>query len=127
MPIAAVLISSSFLLIIVGISYILPQNIFVYIASASGVTLLLNWLVIALTYARFRRSRKTNQKNQSEQFNGFPYTAIMAIVLLLMTLATSALSPNQLVGLLIGISLVLLLAMFYFFLTRRSRIRDSKN
>ncbi|HEY8891371.1 MAG TPA: amino acid permease [Clostridium sp.] len=127
MPITAVLISSTFLLIVVGISYLLPQNIFVYIASASGVTILLNWLVIALTYVRFRRYSKTKQGNQSEQSFGFPYAAATAIVLLLMALATSAMSSNQLVGLVVGISLVLLLTLFHFFLARRSRLRGSKN
>jgi len=127
MPITAVFISSTFLLIVVGISYLLPQNIFVYIASASGVTLLLNWLVIALTYIRFRRCRKIKQGTQSEQSFGFPYTAITAIVLLLIALATSAMSSNQLVGLMVGISLVILLAMFHFFLKRRSHLRGSKN
>jgi len=121
-PITAVFISSIFLLIVVGISYLLPQDVFVYIASASGVTLLLNWLMIALTYMHFRRCRKTNRRYPSEKSAGFPYTSIMAIVLLLVALATSALSSNQLVGLVISISLVLLLAIFYFFFVRRSRL-----
>jgi L-asparagine transporter-like permease len=130
MPITAVLISSAFLLIVVGISYLLPQNIFVYIASASGVTLLLNWMVIALTYIRFRQCKKAkhvNQENQSEQPFGFPCIATAAIIFLLMALATSAISSNQLVGLVVGISLMLLLAMFHFFMTMRSHLRGSKN
>jgi len=126
-PIAAIVMSSTCLLIVVFISYLLPENIFVYIASASGVTLLLNWLIIALTYVRFRRHRKTDLGSKSNRSASFPYAATSAIVLLLVALATSALSSNQLVGLVVGVSLVLMLAVFYFFLARRSRLRDSTN
>lgn len=107
-PMSAVLISSTCLLAVVGISYFLPQNILVYTASASGVTILFNWLIIALTYARFRQS------------SSFPYTAVTGIALLLVALATSALSSNQLVGLIIGVCLVLIFAAFYFFIVRRT-------
>lgn len=120
-PLAAVLISCACLLIVVGISYLLPQKIFVYIASASGVTLLLNWLVIAFTHLRFRRRSKSHQGNQKARQVGFPYTTATAIALLLVALATSALSSNQLVGLVIGLCIVLLLAVFYFFMTRPRR------
>jgi Gamma-aminobutyrate permease and related permeases len=105
-PMSAVLLSSICLIAVAGISYFLPQNILVYTASASGVTVLVNWLIIALTYIRFRQS------------SSFPYAAITAIALLVVALATSALSSNQLVGLMIGICLVLIFAVLYFLLAR---------
>ena len=108
-PMPAVLISGTCLLAVVAISYFLPQNILVYTASASGVTVLFNWLIIALTYWRFRRS------------SGFSIAAVTAIILMLVVLATSALSSNQLVGLVIGVFLVLMFAVFYFFLTIHAR------
>jgi L-asparagine transporter-like permease len=107
-PKYAVLISSICLIVVVGISYFLPQNILVYTASASGVTVLINWLIIALTYVRFR------------QTSSFPYAAVIAITLLLVAIATSALSSNQLVGLVIGVCLVLIFAAFYFLLAGKT-------
>ncbi|KLU61310.1 GABA permease [Peptococcaceae bacterium CEB3] len=118
-PLPAVLASSACLLIVVGISYLLPQNIFAYIASASGVTLLLNWLIIAITHIRFRWKTAHSPENRQPKAGGFPYKAAAAIVLLLVILGTAALTLNQLVGLAAGLILTLVFAGFYFFLIRK--------
>lgn len=121
-PVTAVLISSVFLLIVVGISYLLPQKIFAYIASASGVTLILNWIIIGITYWRFRQQTKKNQQEGQLRYPGFPYTTITALVLLLVALSTSALSQNQLVGLIVGFVILLLFAGLYFLLIKRQHL-----
>jgi L-asparagine transporter-like permease len=118
-PIPAVLLSSACLLAVVGISYILPKKIFVYIASASGVTLLVNWLIIAVTHLRFRHKSKENPNKDQLRYPGFPYTTITAIMLLLVALSTSALSPNQLIGLITGLIIISLFALSYFLLIKK--------
>lgn len=118
-PKAAILLTSACLLVVVGISYLLPQNILAYTASTSGVTLLLNWLVIAFTYIKFRKHKQSPKPNtQSKRSFAFSFAPSLTIVLLLIALASSALSTNQLVGLAAGITLVFLLTMFYFFVVR---------
>jgi len=114
----AMLMSSIFLLIVVGISYLLSKTIFVYPASASGVTLLINWIIIAVTHLRFRKKHQENFGAGKLRYLGFPYITITAIVLLLVVLCTSALSMNQLVGLAAGIIILLLLAGLYFALVK---------
>lgn len=121
-PVAAVLASAAFLLIVVGISYILPHNIFVYIASASGVSILLNWVIIAITHFRFRQKAKTKQLAVKQY--SFPYATVAAIILLLVALSTSVLSRNQLVGFFIGIIILLLFVALYFFLVKGRHNRN---
>ncbi|MGC7873367.1 amino acid permease [Desulfosporosinus sp. SYSU MS00001] len=104
-PVSAVMLSSAFLLCVVGISYLLPQQILVYIASSAGVALITNWLIIAATHYRFRR-----------RMNG---KTIIAAVLLLVVLSTSAMNGNQLVGLMVGIIILMLLACLYFLSARQ--------
>ncbi len=123
-PVAAVLISSVFLLIVVGISYLLPKQIFVFIASTAGVALILNWLIIAITHYRFRQRVKQNQGEKQLKYPGFPYTNIVAIVLLLVALSTSALSQNQLVGLTVGIIILLVFAGLYFLLVKKQQLHS---
>ncbi|WP_407311463.1 amino acid permease [Desulfosporosinus sp. SB140] len=101
-PVAAVLISSAFLLIVAGISYLLPQEIFTYIAGSAGVALILNWLIIAVTYYCFRKQVKSNSDVRLLKSPGFPYSTIIAIILLSVVLATSVLGKNQIVGLVVG-------------------------
>ncbi len=118
-PVAAVLISSVFLLFVVGISYLLPQTIFVYIASTAGVALILNWLIIAVTHYHFRQRVKSRSGKKQLKYPGFPYTTIAAIVLLLVALSTSALSKNQLVGLAAGIIILMVFGLYFLLVKRR--------
>ncbi len=123
-PVAAVLTSGAFLLFVVGISYLLPQTIFVYVASASGITLVLNWILIAVTHMRFRHRVKSSQNPGQVRYPGFPYTTITALVLLLVAVATSALSHNQLIGLIAGIAILLLFAGLYYLLPKGKQLAD---
>lgn len=118
-PVAAVLVSSVCLLIVVGISYLLPQKIFVYIAGTAGVALILNWLIIALTHFRFRQRVKLSPGERQLKYPGFPYTTLLAVVLLLVVLSTSALSRNQLVGLAVGSIILMLFSGSYFLWVKR--------
>lgn len=102
-PVAAVLASMAFLLLVAGMSFLLPQQIFVYIASASGVTILLNWLLIAVTHLRFRLHPRFTQDQKLLRYPGYPYTTYSVIILLLVVLATAALNHDQLVGLIAGL------------------------
>ena len=124
-PRSSVFLSSIFLLIVVGISYVLPQTIFIYIASASGVTFLINWIIIALTHLRFRKRLTENTGDRQLSYRNFPYTTFIVILLLLVALSTSALNKHQMVGLEIGMTLLLLLAVAYFLLVKCQNLRKS--
>ena len=123
-PRGAIFLSSIFLLIVVGISYVLPQTIFVYIASASGVTLLINWIIIALTHLRFRKWLKQSTEDPQLRYRRFPYSTLITLLLLLVALSTSALNKNQMVGLALGITLLLLLTIVYFILIKCRTLRQ---
>lgn len=115
-PVAAVLVSAIFLLVVVGLSFLLPQQIFVYIASASGVTILLNWVIIAATHLRFRRQTEPGQDEKLLRYPGCPYTNYGIIIILLVTLTTAAFSHDQLVGLIAGLVLLALYACLFYIL-----------
>jgi len=117
-PVYAVLLSAVILLLIVGLSYLLPKRIFVYVASAGGVTSLFNWVIIGFTHLRFRRHPLRREKGRKLRYAGFPGTTWTAIVLLLLVLGTAALSRDQLVGLIAGVVL-LLIYVAVFYLVRR--------
>jgi L-asparagine transporter-like permease len=123
-PVPAVLVSSIFLLVVVGISYVLPKEVLVYIASTAGVALILNWLIIALAYYRFRQRVKLSLSERRVKLPGFPYTPIAAGVMLLIALLTSALNQNQLVGLVAGIIILLGFSVLYILFVKKGELQD---
>ncbi|AFM40684.1 gamma-aminobutyrate permease-like transporter [Desulfosporosinus acidiphilus SJ4] len=118
-PVAALLISSAILLVVVGISYLLPEKIFVYIASTAGAALILNWLIIALTYYRFRQRANLRPGKGQPTYPGFPGTTIAASLLLSLALATSAFNGSQLVGLVAGVLILMFFSGLYIIFVKK--------
>jgi len=118
-PVPALAVSTIFLLIVVGISYVLPKEVLVYIASTAGVALILNWLFIALAYFRFRQRVTLSLSERRVRLPGFPYVPIAAGIILLIALLTSALNQDQLVGLVAGIIILLSFSGLYIFFIKK--------
>ncbi|HUW65759.1 MAG TPA: amino acid permease [Spirochaetia bacterium] len=110
-PVAAVLASAVCLLLVVVLSYFFPKNIFIYAASAGGVTSMFGWLIISITHLVFRQKEKGNLKLH---YPGFPYTTLSAIIILLAALAGAFLTPQQAVGMYVSLFLLALYLGLYF-------------
>ncbi|OAT87078.1 amino acid permease [Desulfotomaculum copahuensis] len=123
-PVYAVLVSAVFLLLIAGLAYLLPEQIFVYVASAGGVTSLFNWVITGFTHLRFRSHPQRQKDARRLRYAGFPYTTWTAIVLLLVVLGTAALSRGQLAGLISGLVLLVLYVAAFYLLRHFSPLND---
>ena len=115
-PVAAVLASSACLLVVVALSYFFPQNIFIYAASAGGVTAMFGWLIIGATHLAFRHQKKGTLKFR---YRGFPLTTYAALVILLLAVAGAFLTPRQSVGVLAGLLLLAVYLALYWLLKHR--------
>ncbi len=112
-PIPAILGSATCLLLVVALSYFFPSDIFIYAASAGGVSAMFGWLIIGITHLAFRHRERNNLKLR---YYGFPLTTLTAIAILLLALAGAFLTPQQLIGMIASLFLLLLYLGIYAFL-----------
>lgn len=103
-PVGAVAFTAGALGVAVLLAYIMPERAYLYITSASGFALVLVWLVILASHAKWRRRPGS----------------WVGLALGIATLATAPLVPGQWVGLAGGLVLAALAAVAYL-LRRRDR------
>lgn len=113
-PTNAVLLSGFTLLITVFISYILPEKVFLYMVSASGVLALVNWMSVSATYYFYRSEL---QKNCPEKLKykvpGYPYLSWFIFALILLILVSAPLYPDQIPGLWTSSAILITIGISY--------------
>jgi len=119
-PTRALAASGIFLSIAVILAYLLPQKVFLYVASASSFISLFNWVVITVTYLSFRR--KLPRPGGPFVLPGYPYLPLMSLLLLLVVLASIPLSRSQIPGMVSGIVLALTYTVLFYLFIRRRRV-----
>lgn len=118
-PVYALVLSSAALLATAILSYLIPQEVFVLLATASGFLALFNWLTISVTHYFYRKKTlKENPEKLKYMAPGYPYTSFLEAFLILAILASSPLYPGQVPGLIGGIALLAALISGYFILKR---------
>lgn len=125
-PTAAVILSGSILLLTVLLSYILPEKIFIYTISASGVLALVNWMSVSATHYFYRQKLLKSCPNKLKyQSPGYPYISWITFLLILLTLATAPLYPEQLPGLYASAIIMAIIAVSYLLLPKRPISNDN--
>lgn len=118
-PVFALMLSSAALLLTAILSYILPQAVFVILATASGILAMFNWVMVSVTHY-FYRKKTLREHPEKIKFKapGYPYTTFMEVVLLLAVLATSPFYPGQISGLVGSVIFFFALVVLYFLFRR---------
>lgn len=111
-PIRGIFFSGLAMLAGVSLAYLLPGQIYLFLISSGGFSLLFAYLIIMLTHHRFRTLKGCPPQGRC-QLAGFPYTSWLSIIGLVAILATMPLIPGQGSGLLAGLLLVLFYAAAY--------------
>ncbi len=111
-PIKGILFSGLAMLAGVSMAYLLPSQIYIFLVSSGGFSLLFAYLVILLTHYRFRRYKGCPPSGHC-QLSWFPYTSWIAIASLVVIIITMPLIPGQGAGLLAGLLLLLLYSFSY--------------
>lgn len=114
-PYRGILFSGVSMLAAVSLSYILPKNIYIFLVSSGGFSLLFTYVIILFTHYRFRRTYGCPPADHCQMRN-FPYGSWLAIGSLIIIIVTMPLIPGQGSGLFAGSLLVLLYAGIFLFL-----------
>ena len=114
-PLKGILVSGIGMLLGVSLAYLLPDQIYLFLLSSGGFSLLFAYLVIMLTHLRFRRTHGCPPQGNC-QLAWFPYTTWIGIISLIIAMVAMPLIPGQGAGLLAGLVLVGLYSLAYYIL-----------
>ncbi|MDF2565022.1 MAG: amino acid permease-associated region [Massilibacillus sp.] len=114
-PVTAIAISGTVLLLTAMLSYILPEQIFIYTVSASGFLALVNWLSVSATHYYYRKKLLiTSPEKLKYKAPGYPYLSWLCFGSVLIAILSIPLYPDQLPGLYSGCILLFIISACYF-------------
>lgn len=117
LPVAAVWMSGIVLLATALLSYLLPEKLYLYTVSASGVLALVNWLSVSATHYFFRKKIMAESPEKLKYKAPFyPYLSWLCFGTVLVVLLSAPLYPEQIPGLYSGGILLCIIGMIYFFI-----------
>ncbi|TWH45113.1 amino acid permease [Sporomusa sp. KB1] len=121
-PSNAVLLSGFTLLVTVFVSYVLPEKVFIYTVSASGVLALINWMSVSATYYFYRSELLKNCPEKLKyKAPGYPYLSWIVFSLILLILASAPLYPDQIPGLWVSCIILILIWLSYLVFHRHHK------
>lgn len=112
-PYKGLLISGFGMLLGLFSAFLLPENVYVFLVSSGGFTLLFTYLVIMFTHFRFRKKHGCPPKGNC-QLPGFPFTSVFAIVSMIAIILSMPFVEGQQYGLFAGLLLVLFFSVVYY-------------
>ncbi len=112
-PRRGIIFSGAAMLVSLGMGYILPEQIYIFLISAGGFSLLFAYLIILATHYRYRKTNGCPPQGNC-QLAGFPYSSIFAIAGLVIAIVTMPLIPGQGSGLYVGLILTTFYLIIYY-------------
>lgn len=123
-PRRGILFSGTAMLFSVSLGYILPEQIYIFLVSSGGFSLLFAYVIILVTHYRYRKINGCPPRGNC-QLPGFPYTSVLALAGLGIAILSMPFIPGQGSGLYVGLILVALyMALFYVFKILPARTRN---
>jgi AAT family amino acid transporter len=120
-PYKGILFSGAAMIAGLGLGFLLPKNVYVFLVSSGGFSLLLTYLVIMATHYKFRKHNGCPPKGNC-QLPGYPYTSWLGIAVLAVIIGSMPLIPGQGSGLLAGLLMVAFFLACYAILGLRKKI-----
>jgi len=111
-PYRGILFSGIAMLVGLGLGFMLPQQVYLFLVSSGGFALLFSYVVILVTHYKLRKENGCPPKGNC-QLPGYPMTSWLALASSLLIIASMPLIPGQGAGLMAGIFLVMLFSAIY--------------
>lgn len=119
-PYKGILFSGAAMLFGLGMGYLLPQQVYLFLVSCGGFSLLFSYFVILASHYRWRRTTPCSPEAAC-QLPGYPYTSWAGLIGMVGILVSMPFISGQGTGLVVGLSLVALLAGIYWVKERWTR------
>ncbi|MDS1029289.1 amino acid permease [Bacillota bacterium LX-D] len=125
-PYRGILFSGAAMLIGLFSGFVLPDQVYIFLVSSGGFSLLFTYLVILITHHKFRKKNGCPPKGKC-QLPGYPFSSWIAIISLIGVILSMPLVPGQGYGLLAGVILTLLYAALYLTKKYFAKKRNKSN
>lgn len=112
-PYRGIIFSGFAILFFFSLSFVLPEQVYVFLVSSSGFTFLFIYLIILLTHSKFRKKNGCPPGGKC-QLPFFPYSSWLSIVALVLFMISMPFVEGQGLGLIAGLSILLLYIFIYF-------------
>jgi L-asparagine transporter-like permease len=112
-PRNGLIFSSLITLVIVALSFLIPEKVFMIMMSIASISVLLSWLMILFTLIFFRRKMSREGETPAFPMPLYPFSIYFAIVFLVMTVAIMAFIPDMRPSLIIAPAWILFLWLIY--------------
>ncbi|MDT8901604.1 amino acid permease [Anaeroselena agilis] len=111
-PYRGILFSGAGMLAGLALGFVLPEQVYLFLVSAGGFSLLMAYVVILATHYKFRRTHGCPPKGNC-QLPGYPYTSWLGLAGCVAIIASMPLIPGQGAGLAAGLGLLAFFAAAY--------------
>jgi amino acid transporter, AAT family len=119
-PYLAVFITGIAISIGIVITWLAPNNVYIWITSASAFASLWTWAVILITEVVFRRRAIRDNQTLRYPMPFWPMTPIIGILLLILTFVAIATSPLTRISVLSGLAWLAILWVYHIFVGSKS-------
>ncbi|MGG6310445.1 amino acid permease [Paenibacillus macerans] len=119
-PYKGILFSGAAMLFGLAMGYLLPQQVYLFLVSCGGFSLLFSYFIILASHYRWRRTTPCSPEAAC-QLPGYPYTSWAGLIGMVGILVSMPFISGQGAGLVVGLSLVALLAGIYWVKSRFTR------
>ncbi|RTF34112.1 amino acid permease [Serratia marcescens] len=115
-PVNCIAVTIGCLLVGSALNYIIPnpEQVFVYVYSASVLPGMVPWFVVLISQLYFRRAHKEAIKNHSFKSIMFPYVNYLTIAFLVCVLVGMGINPDTRISLLVGAIFLAGVSLCYF-------------
>lgn len=111
-PYRGIIFSGVSMMLALCMSVILPEELYIFLVSSGGFSLLFTYLIIVVTHYKFRKTNGCPPKGNC-QLPGFPYLSWIIIASLLAIIFSMPLIEGQGKGLLAGVVLIIFYSLIY--------------
>lgn len=112
-PYKGIIFSGAAMIVALFLSFILPAEVYTFLASSGGYSLLFTYLVIMLTHYSFRKRHGCPPSGKC-QLPGYPYSSWIAIISIIIIILSMPLVEGQGYGLIAGVCLTIIYTILYF-------------
>ena len=123
-PFKGILFSGAAMLVGLCFGFLLPKQVYVFLVSSGGFSLLFTYLAIILSHYKFRKKKGCPPAGNC-QLPWFPFTSWFAIIGIIAIIASMPLIEGQQYGLFAGILFVALYVVIYQIKKHRNKKRRS--
>lgn len=111
-PYRGILFSGFAMLLGLGLGFILPSRVYIFLTSFGGFSLIFTYAVIVATHMKFRKKYGCPPEGKC-QMPGYPYTSWIVLVSIVVIIASMPLVPGQGSGLIAGLTILALYSILY--------------